>query len=131
MQERHTVQKDIVYAALCALHNHPTADAVCQEVQRQHPSVSRGTVYRVLGAMAEQGKILRLSVDGADHYDHQTYRHHHVQCTCCGRVDDVETAGLDDVTAAVTNSCGYVISDASLLFRGICRFCQTAHESVI
>ena len=131
MQERHTVQKDIVYAALCALHNHPTADAVCQEVQRQHPSVSRGTVYRVLGAMAEQGKILRLNTDGADHYDHQIHRHDHVQCTCCGRVDDVETAGLDDMAAAVTNSCGYVISDVSLLFRGVCKACQTKHESAI
>ena len=131
MQERHTVQKDIVYAALCALHNHPTADAVYGEVQRQHPSVSRGTVYRVLNTMAEQGKILRLSADGADHYDHQTHRHHHVQCTCCGRVDDVVTQGLENVTDAVTDSGGYTITDASLLFRGICQFCQTKHESAI
>ena len=131
MQERHTVQKDIVYAALCALHNHPTADAVCQEVQRQHPSVSRGTVYRVLGAMAEQGKILRLQADGADHYDHQIHRHHHVQCTCCGRVDDVETRDLGDVTAAVTDSGGYMITGASLLFRGVCKNCQTMHENAI
>ena len=131
MQERHTVQKDIVYAALCALHNHPTADAVCHEVQRQHPSVSRGTVYRVLNTMAEQGKILRLSADGADHYDHQTHRHHHVQCTCCGRVDDVVTQGLENVTDAVTDPGGYTITDASLLFRGICQFCQTKHKSAI
>ena len=131
MQVRHTIQKDIIYAALCALRNHPTADAVCNEVQRQYPSVSRATVYRVLNAMAEQGKILRLSVDGADHYDHQTYRHHHVQCTCCGRVDDVETKVIGDMTAAVTNSCGYMITDASLLFHGICQSCQTTHESAI
>ena len=131
MQERHTVQKDIVYAALCALHNHPTADAVWGEVQRQHPTISRGTVYRVLNAMAEQGKILRLSADGADHYDHQTHRHHHVQCSRCGRVDDVVTKELGDVTAAVTDSCGYVITDALLLFHGICQSCQTTHESAI
>lgn len=131
MQERHTVQKDIVYAALCALHNHPTADVVYGEVQRQHPSVSRGTVYRVLNTMAEQGKILRLSADGADHYDYQTHRHHHVQCTCCGRVDDVMTKGLENVTDAVTDPGGYTITDASLLFHGICQSCQTTHESAI
>ena len=131
MQNRHTIQKDIVYTALCALHNHPTADGVYQEVQRQYPSVSRGTVYRVLNAMAEQGKILRLSADGADHYDHQTHQHDHVQCTCCGRVDDVMTQGLENVTAAVTNSCGYEITAASLLFHGICRNCQTAHKRAI
>ena len=131
MQNRHTVQKDIVYAALCALHNHPTADEVYQEVQRQYPSVSRGTVYRVLNAMAEQGKILRLNVGGADHYDHLTHRHHHVQCICCGRVDDVETCELGDMTASVTNSCGYEITDATLLFRGICKDCQNARKNAL
>lgn len=131
MQERHTIQKDIVYAALCTLHNHPTADAVYREVQRQHPSVSRGTVYRVLNTMAEQGKILRLNADGADHYDHMTCRHHHVQCTCCGKVDDVETKDLGDMTAAVTDCGGYVITNASLLFYGICQSCQTTRESAI
>ena len=131
MQERHTVQKDIVYAALCGLHNHPTADAVYQEVQRRYPTVSRGTVYRVLNTMAEQGKILRLRSDCADHYDHLAYRHDHIQCTCCGRVDDVMTRGLEDVTAAVTDPCGYKVTDAMLLFRGICQACQTTHESAI
>lgn len=131
MQERHTVQKDIVYAALCALHDHPTADAVYQEVQRRYPTVSRGTVYRVLNAMAEQGKILRLSTDGADHYDHRIDFHHHVQCTCCGRVDDVMTRELGDVTGLVTDNCGYRITGGSLLFRGICQECQTTHESAI
>ena len=131
MQERHTVQKDIVYAALCGLHNHPTADAVYQEVQRRYPTVSRGTVYRVLNTMAEQGKILRLHTDGADHYDHRIVFHHHVQCTCCGRVDDVVTRELGDVTGLVTDSCGYRITGGSLLFRGICQECQTTHESAI
>ena len=124
MQERHTVQKEIVYAALCGLHNHPTADAVCREVQREHPSVSRATVYRVLNNMAEQGKILRLNMDGADHYDHQTHRHHHVQCICCGKVADVMTEELGDLTALVTDSGSYEILGAAVLFRGICKECK-------
>ena len=131
MEQRHTVQKDMVYAALCALHNHPTADAVYREVQRQHPSVSRGTVYRVLGGMARQGKVLRLPVDGADHYDHQTHRHHHIQCVRCGRVDDVWTRELDDMTAAVTDSGGYTVLGATLLFHGICQDCQSTHTGAI
>ena len=130
MEERNTVQKNIVYAALLELCNHPTAEMVYDRVHENSPTVSRATVYRILNRLAAQGKILRLSTDGADHYDHRTDLHRHVQCTICGRVDDVMTKELGDVIKMVTDSRGYRITGGSLLFRGICRECQTTHESV-
>ena len=130
MEERNTVQKNMVYAALRELCNHPTAEMVYDRVHENCASVSRATVYRILNRLAEQGKILRLNTDGADHYDHRINVHHHVQCTVCGRVDDVVTRELGDMTGLVTDSRGYRITGGSLLFRGICRECQTTHESV-
>lgn len=130
MEERNTVQKNMVYAALRELCNHPTAEMVYDRVRENSPAVSRATVYRILNRLAEQGKILRLSAEGADHYDHRVDLHHHVQCTVCGKVDDVVTRELGDVTALVTDSCGYRLMGGNLLFRGICRECQTTHESV-
>ena len=130
MQERRTVQKNMVYAALCELGNHPTAEMVYDRVREHSTAVSRATVYRVLNRLAEQGKILRLSGEGADHYDHRVDLHHHVQCLICGRVDDVMTRELGDVTALVTDDAGYRISGGTLWFRGVCRDCQTTHESV-
>lgn len=130
MEERNTVQKNMVYAALRELCNHPTAEMVYDRVRENSPAVSRATVYRILNRLAEQGKILRLSTDGADRYDHRIDVHHHVQCTVCGKVDDVVTRELGDVTALVTDSCGYRLMGGNLLFRGICRECQTTHESV-
>ena len=130
MEERNTVQKNMVYAALRELCNHPTAEMVYDRVRKNSPAVSRATVYRILNRLAAQGKILRLNTDGADHYDHRTDLHRHVQCTVCGRVDDVVTRELGDVTELVTDSYGYQITGGSLLFRGICRECQTTHESV-
>ena len=129
MQERNTVQKNMVYDALRELHNHPTAETVYDRVRENCPAVSRATVYRILNRLAEQGKILRLNADGADHYDHRTSLHHHVQCTVCGRVDDVVTREPGNVTAMVTDSCGYCITGGDLLFRGICPECQITHES--
>ena len=129
MEERNTVQKNMVYDALRELHNHPTAEMVYDRVRENCPAVSRATVYRILNRLAEQGKILRLSTDGADHYDHRVDLHYHVQCTACGRVDDVVTRELGDVTELVTDNCGYRITGGGLLFHGICRECQTTHES--
>ena len=129
MEERNTVQKNMVYDALRELHNHPTAETVYDRVRENCPAVSRATVYRILNRLAEQGKILRLNADGADHYDHRTDLHHHVQCAVCGRVDDVVTREPGDVTELVTDNCGYQIIGGSLLFHGICRECQITHES--
>lgn len=130
MEERRTVQKDMIYAALKALHNHPTAEQVCAYVQQRCPTVSRATVYRVLGAMAERGSVLRVSnPDGADHYDHQTHRHFHICCDRCGRVDDVQLSEPGDILGSVQDPCGYELSGYTLMFHGICKECQqTAQE---
>ena len=90
-----------------------------------HPSVSKATVYRVLGRMAEQGTILRISVsDGADHYDHQIHPHYHVYCDNCGKVDDVMMPDLGDLRSTVTDSCGYELTGHTVLFSGVCPVCR-------
>ena len=126
MNERHTIQKDIIHAALCEMKNHPTADAICEKIRVTHPTISKATVYRVLGRMAEQGTILRIPVsDGADHYDHQTHPHYHVHCDSCGKMDDVEMPVLGDLCADVTDSCGYELTGYTLLLHGKCSKCQS------
>ena len=125
MHERHTVQKNMIYAALCELKNHPTAHEVYEHVRTAHPTISKATVYRVLNRMAEQGTILRIPVaDGAYHYDHQTHPHYHVHCDVCGRMDDVEMPPLGDLCAAVEDRCGYDLTDYTVLFHGCCGDCQ-------
>ena len=122
MTERRTVQKDMVYAALCELCCHPTAEQVYAKVRESCPSVSRATVYRILNRMAEQGSILHIPVaNGADRYDHQTHKHDHVCCDVCGRVDDVYLGG--DVLQAVMDNGGYELTGYSLLLHGRCSAC--------
>ena len=59
MQERQTRQKSIIYDALKTL-DHPTATEVYGYVHERHPSVSRATVFRVLGGFAQTGRALEL-----------------------------------------------------------------------
>ena len=125
MAERQTMQKSIIYAALCELANHPTVDMVYERVQRDFPSISKATVYRVLRQMAEQGKILRIPVpEGADHYDHQTHNHFHVCCSSCAKVDDVEMPHPGALEKTVTDSCGYELTGCSVVLQGICPACR-------
>ena len=125
--DRHTVQKEIVLEALSTLANHPTADAVYERVHADHPSISKATVYRLLGKMADSDQIARVRINnGADHFDHQTFPHYHVRCTNCGSVDDVVIplfSAADEMAAQATS---YTNITSSLQFDGLCPACQGA-----
>ena len=125
--ERHTVQKEIVLEALSTLANHPTADAGYERVHADHPSISKATVYRLLGKMADSDQIARVRINnGADHFDHQTFPHYHVRCTNCGSVDDVVIplfSAADEMAAQATS---YTNITSSLQFDGLCPACQGA-----
>jgi Fur family peroxide stress response transcriptional regulator len=53
---RVTRQRAAIYAALVEGSSHPTADDLYRMVTRQHPAMSRNTVYYTLGGVAE-GRI--------------------------------------------------------------------------
>ena len=89
MQERQTKQKQIIYEALQTL-DHPTATEVYGYVHNMYPTVSRATVFRVLGGFAANGRALELRAAGDEiRYDYNVMPHYHAHCRECGRVADV------------------------------------------
>ena len=132
MTERNTVQKALIYETLCRLANHPTADEVYAEVHKNSPSISRATVYRVLNQFSENGRVLRFGVyGGADHYDHNTHRHYHVQCTRCGRVSDVEMPYMDGLEEKAQSGSGYSVTGYTIEFSGVCPECMTERDNMV
>ena len=124
MQERQTKQKTIIYDALCAL-DHPTATEVYMEIHRAYPSVSRATVFRVLGGFAASGRALELRTSGNEvRYDFNVVPHYHARCECCGRVADVKTEGLDEKVLRATADHGFSVRGYSVEFFGVCKDCQ-------
>lgn len=129
MAERNTVQKAMVYDALLSLANHPTADMVYEAVCEKNPSISRATVYRVLGKLAEKGTILKVEVNGgADHFDHQTHPHYHIFCRTCGRVCDVSMPPINGLERKITDSAGYTVEGYTILFSGFCPQCAAKKQ---
>ena len=127
IQQRNTVQKKQVFAALTQLANHPTAEQVYQLVAVDHPNISRATVYRILNNMARDGKILRVPVpDGADHFDHQVHPHYHIKCTGCGKVYDINMPTLPDLNAkAQQYESDIEINGHTIMFYGVCPCCKS------
>ena len=127
MQERQTKQKQIIYDALKTL-DHPTATEVYGYVHDHFPTVSRATVFRVLGGFAGGGKALELRAAGNEvRYDYNVMPHYHAHCEKCGRVADVVATGIPVEGLSVTTENGFSVSGYSVEFFGTCKNC-TASE---
>lgn len=122
---RNTVQRTLVLEAVRSLHNHPTSADVYERVRKDHPSISRATVYRNLALLAQRGDILRVELpNGADRYDWTNHPHYHAKCRVCGRVFDVDMPYLSDLPAGVADARGFAIEGHQITFTGVCADCR-------
>ena len=125
MFKRNTIQRKLVLEAVNRLKSHATAEEVYDEVVREYPHISRGTVYRNLKQLSEAGEIRKLEVPGgADRYDHRTFSHYHVRCMKCGRVFDVEMDYIEHLEQSIRDDHGFIINGHDIMFRGICPECR-------
>ena len=123
MSTRNTLQKEIILSALCSLKTHPTAPMLYEVIHREHPTISRSTVYRVLGQMVDEGTALRLGIAGTeDRYDGDTSPHSHIRCRDCGRVDDLPAVEVSELN----DKAGYLIESCAVEFSGLCPACRLA-----
>ena len=124
MQERQTKQKAVIYEALKTL-DHPTATEVYTSLQENHPTISRATVFRVLGGFTQNGRALELRLAGTDvRYDYNVAPHFHVHCKGCGRVADVFLPELLGIGEEVKSACGFTIEGCTVEFFGRCESCR-------
>ena len=122
---RRTLQMEIIHQTLCQMHCHPTASMVYETIHRTHPTISRSTVFRVLGQMAEEGRILRISLTGSDdRFDGTVSRHGHVRCRLCGAVADIPWVEM----GSPSDTAGFLLEGCSVEYRGVCPSCQKRLE---
>jgi len=129
MERRNTIQKELVLNAVLKMHGHVTAENVYEHIQREHPAIGKGTVYRNLNILAEEGKIRKIEIpDGPDRFDFMTKKHYHIQCVGCGSLFDVDMDVIPALDSYVHDSHGMIFLDHEILFKGICPECQKKEE---
>ncbi|MCL2008691.1 MAG: transcriptional repressor [Treponema sp.] len=122
---RNTVQRQIILTGLQKLNSHPTIDEVYAEVSKEHPSISKTTVYRNLRQLANDGMIRQVLLpDGLERYDGTTVEHHHFNCTKCNGILDLEIDVLDDIDDKVQKKYGFRVERHDLVFSGLCLNCK-------
>ncbi|MCF0105940.1 MAG: transcriptional repressor [Holdemanella sp.] len=122
--KRNTIQRSLTLEAVKRLANHPTADEVYEEVIKTYPSISKGTVYRNLNQLCDDGLLALKTIPGSStRFDHMVNDHYHGICSVCGKVFDVEMKAVPDIADDIKDTHGFIIEDYDIIFTGRCQEC--------
>ena len=120
-----THQRLAVYRALLESHVHPDADSIFQQLHPGYPSLSPGTVYKTLEMLVGLGLVREVGAPGSrKRFDANRHPHHHLWCTHCHRLRDVELDGAAAVD--LPKGLDFTVTDVTVQFNGICSDCRAA-----
>jgi Fur family ferric uptake transcriptional regulator len=123
--ERVTPQRLLVAQALAAADRQLTADQLWHRLRRRSPNIGRATVFRTVEALVAAGVARRF--EQKNHvYGYAACdpgHHHHLACSQCGRVEEIDEGYVRPVADRVASETGFVIDDARMDFYGRCARC--------
>jgi Fur family transcriptional regulator, ferric uptake regulator len=124
--ERVTRQRLLIAERLAAAGRQLTADALYRRLRREKPTLGRATVFRTLETLVDAGVARRLELEGHvyAYVACQPEHHHHLSCTRCGRVEEIDEAYVRPIARRVAADRGFEIDDARLDFYGRCARCR-------
>src|SRR5579862_2182086 len=107
--------------------NHPVDVAMIIDFLRQQDIDSDpATIFRIINAFTEKG-ITRLIQfqEGKSRYELLAKGdHHHLICTNCGKIEDIEDKYMDKLEKEIEKTKGFSVKSHSLEFFGLCQTCQ-------
>jgi Fe2+ or Zn2+ uptake regulation protein len=123
---RVTSQRRAVAEALAGEHVHLTADEVHRRAREVLPEVSLATVYNTLNELVAMGEVAEVRhTPGPSRYDPNVGvgPHHHLLCTTCGTLFDVDPAAVATPTLSGDDRRQFRVDAVDVLFRGTCAAC--------
>ena len=122
---RDTKQREAILNILRKTRSHPTADQIYDEVRKDIFNISKGTVYRNLQVLEEDGIISVLNINGTQsRYEVKQEGHYHFRCEKCGRVFDLDEPIDKELEERISRKTGFTVSHHQTEFRGLCKDCQ-------
>lgn len=122
---KYSRQREAVRTFLCSRKDHPTAEVVYENLRKDFPHISLGTVYRNLSLLVELGEAIKFpGLDGYDHFDGNPNPHYHFICNECNAVIDLEFPNIEDLNANANRNFDGIITGHSAYFYGKCKNCS-------
>ena len=117
----------VILAALEQDHTHPTAEHLYATLRRDHPSLSRSTVYHTLEVFIRTGLCRRVSGPGDRlRVDGTPQDHDHAVCRLCGAIVDVAREQVRLPTPPGQLSNGLLVTGIRFAYEVLCAAYQEA-----
>ena len=108
--------------------DHPTAYTVYEQVKKEIPNISLGTVYRNLNSLCENKLIRRLNISTDNDRFDKLDSHFHLYCVSCHNVIDLNNDLLIEFDKIIKDNCDFEVLSNDLVFSGICHDCKEGKE---
>lgn len=121
-----THQRQVVYEAVIASHGHRSPEEVYASVRKRIPHISLATVYNNIRLFVERGLLREVTPHSATlRVDGNLRPHHHLVCSRCKAVQDVEADFIDFKRLAPHVPDGFDLTQPVVEVFGLCRRCRT------
>ena len=105
---RLTEPRRVVAELIGARDGHFTAADLLDDVRARRLGIGRATVFRSLDLFTSLGSLERLDLPGGEHayVPCEPVHHHHIVCSGCGRVTEIEDHGLASAVEEIQRRTG-------------------------
>ncbi len=128
---RRTRQRALVAEALARAGTAVSAQELHERLRSRHPRLGLATVYRALEGQVADGLAQRLEREGhvSAYVACAPEHHHHLVCTSCQRVEEVDEAVVGSMLRTVRDRHGFAVDHARFDLYGQCAACARRGRS--
>jgi Fur family ferric uptake transcriptional regulator len=127
---RLTAPRRAVAELIVAREGHFSAADLIDDARARRLGIGRATIFRALDLFTELSVLERLDLPTGEHAYvpcEPAGHHHHIVCSGCGRVTEIEEVGL--ALEDVQRRTGWQVDSHRLELYGRCPRCRSGHSS--
>jgi Fur family ferric uptake transcriptional regulator len=123
---RMTPQRLMILEAIEGASGHISAEEIYQDIRKRYPGLNISTVYRTLELLKETGLVTETDMgDGRVRFHSLGHEHHHhLVCSKCGKVIDLDEETLSPLTRSLSEKYGFHADLHHLAIFGRCKGCS-------
>lgn len=102
------------------------AENIKKRLKEKNISADQATIYRILKTFSEKNIVHKIALEeGKTHYElTDRPHHHHIVCTSCGTILDIEECGIESIEREIEKKTGFTVLSHSFELFGKCLKCK-------